>query len=129
MTGLFSSYEVAHFFDEMFSAPGVPRPHYRRLLEQFAAMGPADFERKRTLAATSFLQQGVTFTVYNDDRGTERIFPFDLVPRIIPAHEWDSAERVTFYDEIVQLRGGYATVEDRSGNLYFAAQLRNVGGE
>jgi hypothetical protein len=46
---------------------------------------------------------------------------------LIPAHEWDAAERVTFYDEIVQLRGGFATVEDRSGNLYFAAQLRNVG--
>ena len=46
---------------------------------------------------------------------------------LIPAHEWDAAERVTFYDEIVQLRGGFATVEERGGNLYFAAQLRNVG--
>lgn len=93
MTGLFSSYEVANFFDEMFSAPGVPRPHYERLLTSLAEMGPADFERKRNLAATSFLQQGVTFTVYNDDQGTERIFPFDLIPRIIPAREWDLIER------------------------------------
>jgi len=60
-------------------------------------------------------------------RIAERALDLNLRPVLIPAHEWDEAERVTFYDEIVQLRGGFATVEDRSGNLYFAAQLRNVG--
>ena len=93
MSDLFAHYKVDDFFDEMFSAPGVARPHYRRLLECFKEMGPADFERKRDLAAASFLTQGVTFTVYNDDQGTERIFPFDLIPRIIPAREWDLVER------------------------------------
>jgi uncharacterized circularly permuted ATP-grasp superfamily protein len=93
MTDLFSQYKVDEFFDEMFSAPGVARPHYSRLLASFKEMGAADFERKRDLAAASFLTQGVTFTVYNDDEGTERIFPFDLIPRIIPAHEWDLVER------------------------------------
>src|SRR5450432_3330106 len=93
MADLFSDYKVGQFFDEMFSAPGVPRPHYSRLLASFGEMAAADFERKRNLAATSFLQQGVTFTVYNDDQGTERIFPFDLVPRIIPAREWELIER------------------------------------
>ncbi len=93
MSDLFAHYKVDDFFDEMFSAPGVARPHYRRLLETFKEMGPADFERKRDLAAASFLTQGVTFTVYNDDQGTERIFPFDLIPRIIPAREWDLVER------------------------------------
>ncbi len=93
MTDLFSQYKVDDFFDEMFSAPGVARPHYSRLLASFKEMGAADFERKRDLAAASFLRQGVTFTVYNDDQGTERIFPFDLVPRIIPAREWDLIER------------------------------------
>jgi uncharacterized circularly permuted ATP-grasp superfamily protein len=93
MTDLFSDYKVEHFFDEMFSGPGLARPHYRRLLASFREMSTADFERKRHLAATSFLQQGVTFTVYNDDQGTERIFPFDLIPRILPAREWDLIER------------------------------------
>jgi hypothetical protein len=60
-------------------------------------------------------------------RIAERALDLNLRPVLIPAHEWDAAERITFYDEIVQLRGGFATVEDRSGNLYFAAQLRNVG--
>ena len=93
MTDLFSQYKVDNFFDEMFSAPGVARPHYSRLLATFKEMGAADFARKRDLAAASFLGQGVTFTVYDDDQGTERIFPFDLVPRIIPAREWDLIER------------------------------------
>jgi uncharacterized circularly permuted ATP-grasp superfamily protein len=93
MSDLFSDYKVEHFFDEMFAAPGEARPHYSRLLGRFKEMGAADFARKRQLAATSFLQQGVTFTVYNDDQGTERIFPFDLVPRIIPAREWELLER------------------------------------
>lgn len=93
MSDLFSAYEVDDFFDEMFAAPGVARPHYSRLLASFKEMGAADFERKRDLAASSFLTQGVTFTVYNDDEGTERIFPFDLIPRIIPAKEWEKVER------------------------------------
>ncbi len=93
MADLFSDYEVDDFFDEMFSASGEARPHYSRLLASFKEMGPADFERKRDLAAASFLTQGVTFTVYNDDQGTERIFPFDLIPRIIPEREWEKVER------------------------------------
>ncbi|MEO7167481.1 MAG: circularly permuted type 2 ATP-grasp protein, partial [Chthoniobacterales bacterium] len=93
MSDLFSQYKVDDFFDEMFAAPGVARPHYSRLLATFKEMAGADFARKRDLAAASFLSQGVTFTVYNDDQGTERIFPFDLIPRIIPASEWDLIER------------------------------------
>jgi len=93
MSDLFSQYKVDDFFDEMFSAPGVARPHYSRLLATFKEMGANDFERKRDLAAASFLSQGVTFTVYNDDQGTERIFFFVLIPRIIPAREWDLVER------------------------------------
>ena len=53
----------------------------------------------------------------------------NLRPELIPAHEWDEAERVTFGDrEIISLRGGFASIEVRDDNLYFAAQLRNIGG-
>ncbi len=93
MSDFFSDYQVGDFFDEMFEGPGKVRPHYSKLLERFKDMGPESFERKRQLAASTFLTQGITFTVYNDDQGTERIFPFDLVPRIIPAREWDLVER------------------------------------
>jgi uncharacterized circularly permuted ATP-grasp superfamily protein len=93
MGNFFSDYQVGDFFDEMFAEPGVARPHYSKLLARFKEMDREEFERKRALAASTFLTQGVTFTVYNDDQGTERIFPFDLLPRIIPAEEWDRIER------------------------------------
>jgi uncharacterized circularly permuted ATP-grasp superfamily protein len=93
MGNFFSDYQVGDFFDEMFAEPGVARPHYTKLLARFKEMDREEFERKRALAASTFLSQGVTFTVYNDDQGTERIFPFDLLPRIIPAEEWDKIER------------------------------------
>jgi uncharacterized circularly permuted ATP-grasp superfamily protein len=93
MGDFFANYQVGGFFDEMFAAPQAVRPHYAKVFERFKEMAGEEFERKRVLAASTFLSQGITFTVYNDDQGTERIFPFDLVPRIIPAQEWDLIER------------------------------------
>ena len=93
MGDFFSDYEIGEFFDEMFVAPGVARPHYAQLLSRFNEMERDEFERKRSLAASTSLSRGITFTVYDDQQGTERIFPFDLVPRIIPAKEWDLIER------------------------------------
>ena len=89
----FADYLPEHFFDEMFSAAAEVRPHYQKLLDRFRSMDKGEFERKRTLADTSFLNQGITFTVYSDSQGTEKIFPFDLIPRIIPAAEWEKLER------------------------------------
>jgi len=93
MANFFSDYQVGDFFDEMFASPGAVRPHYSKIFARFKEMEREEFERKRALAASTFLTQGVTFTVYNDEQGTERIFPFDLVPRIIPAAEWEFVER------------------------------------
>jgi uncharacterized circularly permuted ATP-grasp superfamily protein len=90
---LFEGYQPEDFFDEMFAAPGVPRPHYARLLERFAHLDREEFERKRAAVDLSFMRQGITFTVYNDEQGTERIFPFDLIPRIIPQSEWQHLVR------------------------------------
>ena len=89
MGNFFTNYEAGDFHDEMFAAPGIVRPHYAKLLERFREMGEGEFERKQLLASQTFLNQGVTFTVYSDNQGTERIFPFDLIPRIIPRHEWE----------------------------------------
>lgn len=81
------------FFDEMVSAPESIRKHYQRFLERFTTCTPQDFEQKRRAVDLSFLRQGITFNVYGDSQGTERIFPFDLVPRIIPSSEWKEIER------------------------------------
>ena len=56
-------------------------------------MGPPAFARRVRMADVTFRNQGITFTVYKDAAGVEKIFPFDLVPRIVPAHEWDHIER------------------------------------
>jgi uncharacterized circularly permuted ATP-grasp superfamily protein len=89
-------YSLDGFFDEAFEeAPqGVlPRPHYAELLRQIAAMDGQDMRRAADLANRSFLHQGVTFTVYSDgDTGTERILPFDPIPRIVAADEWALVE-------------------------------------
>ncbi len=75
------------------SRPGEPRPHYAKLFQKLGAMAPAQFEERRKLADLSFLIQGITFTVYSDGQGTERLFPFDLIPRIIPHSEWERIDR------------------------------------
>src|SRR5271167_4678091 len=91
--GLFTSYDPGTFYDEMFSKSGVPRPHYARLFEKLSALPAAQFEERRKLADISFLLQGITFTVYSDGAGTERLFPFDLIPRILPHSQWSGIER------------------------------------
>ena len=86
---MFEGYQTDGFYDEMFDAQGHPRPHYRRLHERFQSLDRGEFERRRAAVDLSFMRQGITFTVYHDDQGTERIFPFDLIPRIFPRREWD----------------------------------------
>jgi len=90
---MFADYKTEGFFDEMFAADGSVRPHYQMLRDRFDAMEPGEFERKCSLAERAYLSQGITFTVYSGDEGTERIFPFDLIPRIVPASEWEHIER------------------------------------
>jgi uncharacterized circularly permuted ATP-grasp superfamily protein len=90
---MFQNYDADGLFDEMFMAPGVPRPHYAPVAEQLMQLDLSAFERRRRMADVSFRNQGITFTVYGDQRGVEKIFPFDMVPRIVPADEWDIIER------------------------------------
>jgi uncharacterized circularly permuted ATP-grasp superfamily protein len=89
---LSTPYEAGEFFDEMYAAGGEVRPHYRLLAERLSSLPIAEFERRRAAVDLAFLRRGITFTVYNDAEGTERIFPFDLIPRIIPAREWSRLE-------------------------------------
>ncbi|MGA7855733.1 MAG: circularly permuted type 2 ATP-grasp protein [Candidatus Acidiferrales bacterium] len=91
--GLFEGYDPGGFYDEMFDCHGIARPHYSKLFEKLALMAPGQFEERRKLADLSFLLQGITFTVYNDGQGTERLLPFDLIPRILPNSEWQRIDR------------------------------------
>lgn len=90
---MLQGYDPAGFFDEMFASPSEVRRHYERFRNLFAQTTPEEFEERRSDIDLSFLRQGVTFNVYGDSQGAERIFPFDLVPRIIAAKEWEFLER------------------------------------
>src|SRR5688500_17297687 len=75
-------------FDEMRQADGKPRGHYAALERWLASMPPDELEGKRREADLLFHRVGITFAVYGDDEGTERLIPFDTIPRIIPDAEW-----------------------------------------
>ncbi len=77
----------------MFDADWRARSHYRPLIEELLVASPDELRQRQLEADRAFLTQGITFTVYGDDQGTERIFPFDLLPRIITSREWDTLER------------------------------------
>ena len=85
---LFARYGGGRGYDEMFDVDGAPRTHCRALFEELQATSSADLALRQIEADKAFLTQGITFTVYGDEQGTERIFPFDLLPRIITAGEW-----------------------------------------
>jgi uncharacterized circularly permuted ATP-grasp superfamily protein len=90
--GLFDGYQADGFFDEVFDGGTEVRGHYEALVRRLAALAPAELARRERLRDDSFRAQGITFTVYGDDEGTERTFPMDLVPRVIPAGEWAVVE-------------------------------------
>jgi uncharacterized circularly permuted ATP-grasp superfamily protein len=93
LSGLFANYELNGCFDEMFTGDGQARLPYRNLFERLAQLPADDLRRRQREADTAFLRQGITFTVYGDSAGTERIFPYDLLPRILTAAEWRTIER------------------------------------
>ena len=80
-------------WDELFSAPGQVRPEFRTAAAAFAGRGRAELAVAQAQAERALLSQGVTFSVYSDDRGTEKIFPVCLVPRIVAGEEWARLER------------------------------------
>jgi len=91
--GLFAEYPaLADTFDEMFES-GEPRAAFQRVAALLAKMTPDELSRAQALAESALLQQGVTFSVYGDSRGTEKIFPFCLLPRMIAAEDFRTIER------------------------------------
>ncbi len=93
MTDLFDQYRVKSFYDEAFETPDDVRKHYQKIIQGFESYGEKEFNRRRALIDLTFRNQGVTFTVYGDQQGTERTFPFDPLPRVIPASEWAHLEK------------------------------------
>jgi len=95
MTGetLFNQYPIVpNIWDEMMSAQGI-RQQYHSIYETGKELHLDELLQKHKLAAELFMSQGITFTVYSENEGIERIFPFDIIPRIITGSEWDHIEK------------------------------------
>ncbi len=89
----FTNYDRAEFFDEMFGDDGKPRPSARVLYRNFEKLPEGELLTRQKAAERALLQMGITFNVYGESAGTEKIFPFDVVPRIVSASEWSLIER------------------------------------
>src|ERR1700744_3577591 len=89
MADIFDGYRLAEAWDEMFEAPGKPRPPYAGLITVLQPMDPAELRFRADQLARVFTDRGVTY----DFAGEERPFPLDLIPRVIDAVEWDLISR------------------------------------
>ncbi|MCC7248342.1 MAG: circularly permuted type 2 ATP-grasp protein [Lysobacter sp.] len=126
-------------FDEMHDADGAPRPHYRVLDEWLRGTREDAIESKRREAEIAFHRVGITFSVYGEASGNERLIPFDMVPRIVPAAEWRMLEaglrqRVhalnlflgDVYGEQHILRDGRIPTDLVLGNAEYRAEMRGL---
>jgi uncharacterized circularly permuted ATP-grasp superfamily protein len=89
----FDMYETGGFHDEMFMSDGRPRLGARLLEEKIESLSDGELLQRQQAAERALLRMGITFNVYGDNAGNERIFPFDIVPRIVEAKEWKWIER------------------------------------
>jgi len=128
-----------HFYDEMIAADGSTRPHYQAFADWLSHMPAERIAQKRGEAERAFHRVGITFAVYGENTGTERLIPFDIVPRIIPAHEWQTLERGLkqrvaalnaflhdVYHERRILTSGIVPAERVLGNSAYRPEMRDV---
>lgn len=88
----FASYDPGDFFDELIEPGGKPRPGAQLLVDKIESLQPGDLRMRQQAAEALLLKMGITFNVYGRDEGTEKIFPFDIIPRIVPAEDWQQIE-------------------------------------
>src|ERR1700712_5860508 len=91
-SGYFNQYHpINGVWDEMYGVDTI-RDHYSKVIDYLSKESTDDLTRKEELAKRLFMSQGITFTVYSSGEGIEKIFPFDIIPRIITAEEWNFIE-------------------------------------
>ena len=126
-------------YDEMRRPDGSVRAHYRAFAGWLDRTTPARIAQKRDEAERAFHRVGITFAVYGEDSGTERLIPFDIVPRIIPADEWKVLERGlrqrvqalnaflhdVYHDQAI-LEAGVVPRERVLGNTQFRPEMRGM---
>ncbi len=88
----FDTYDPEDFYDELIEKDGTPRPGVQLLVDRIESLPKGDLTLKQKEAEALLLKMGITFNVYGQDEGTEKIFPFDIIPRIIPSDDWQQIE-------------------------------------
>jgi len=88
----FDGYQTDNFFDEMFTQSGKPREGAKQLVQRLESLDEGELLERQSAAEQALFRMGITFNVYGDSSGTERIFPFDVIPRIVEAGEWKKLE-------------------------------------
>ena len=89
---MFDRYTAATGYDELLCGPGDPRPFAVDLVDRLSRLGLGDLHCRQAAAEAALLQSGITFNVYDEGEATERIIPFDLIPRVIPSEDWVTVE-------------------------------------
>jgi uncharacterized circularly permuted ATP-grasp superfamily protein len=139
--GLLEGYEpITGAYDELVEPGGGPREHTRAVHSLLNRLSPRELARNQALAELSLYNQGVTFSVYSDTQGTEKIFPLCLVPRVIGATEWARVERglvqrITALNHVLDdmygeqriLKSGLVPADLLLGAKCFDPQLRGIG--
>jgi uncharacterized circularly permuted ATP-grasp superfamily protein len=86
-------YDPGDFYDELFIALGQPRPTAQPLIDRIKILTAPEIQRRQQIAQNTLFKMGVTFNVYSEGEGKERILPFDIIPRIVPAADWAKLEK------------------------------------
>jgi uncharacterized circularly permuted ATP-grasp superfamily protein len=89
---ILAGYQTEGFYDELVDEQGRPRPDAEELVRLISQMSPGELVRRQRAIERSLYQMGITFTVYSDSAGTEKIMPFDIVPRIVSSVLWHHIE-------------------------------------
>lgn len=89
----FETYKTEGFFDELFFENGKPRPCAEALIETINELPDGELQRRQKTAEASFMDTGITFAVYGNKDGSEKIIPFDVIPRIVDANTWANLEK------------------------------------
>ena len=137
--GLLEHYDPGGFYCEAFGGPKSPAAHTRRVRDRLGGMSLAELRRRAQAAERELYNLGVTFTVYSNREQIDRILPFDVIPRVLSAAEWDTIERgviqrVTALNRFIEdvyheqkiLRDGIVPAELVLGNANYRPQMRDV---
>ena len=130
---------VAQFYNEMFGADGAVRTHYAEYEKWLAETPPERIHQKRAEADMLFHRVGITFAVYGEEEGKERLIPFDVIPRIIPAAEWrrlgdglrqrvkalNAFIRDIYHDQDI-VRAGHVPAEQIFRNSQYRPEMQGV---